>query len=157
MNKLFSSALEKSLFNQNKLTYFLDADNLRAGINKDLGFAEQDRVENIRRISEIAKLMVDAGLIVIVAAISPYSRERQFAKSLFDKKEFFEVFVNTPLKVCMKRDSKGLYKKSKKDKNMNKTGLGANYEKPKKPDLEIDTSKQKTDAIVKDILKKAFN
>jgi bifunctional enzyme CysN/CysC len=152
-----ASALEKSLFNQNKLTYFLDADNLRAGINKDLGFAEQDRVENIRRISEIAKLMVDAGLIVIVAAISPYSRERQFAKSLFDKKEFFEVFVNTPLKVCIKRDPKGLYKKSKKDKNMNKTGLGANYEKPKKPDLEIDTSKQKTDAIVKDILKKAFN
>ena len=80
-----ASALEKSLFKQNKLTYFLDADNLRAGINKDLGFAQQDRVENIRRIAEIAKLMVDAGLIVIVAAISPYVRERQFAKSLFEK------------------------------------------------------------------------
>ena len=152
-----ASALEKSLFKQNKLTYFLDADNLRAGINKDLGFAQQDRVENIRRIAEIAKLMVDAGLIVIVAAISPYVRERQFAKSLFDKKEFFEVFVNTPLKVCLKRDPKGLYKKAKKDKNMNKTGLGANYEKPRNPNLEIDTSKQKTDEIVKNLIKKAFS
>ena len=152
-----ASALEKSLFKQNKLTYFLDADNLRAGINKDLGFAQQDRVENIRRIAEIAKLMVDAGLIVIVAAISPYVRERQFAKSLFDKKEFFEVFVNTPLKVCLKRDPKGLYLKAKKDKNMNKTGLGTNYEKPRNPNLEIDTSKQKTDEIVKNLIKKAFS
>ena len=153
----YSSALEKSLFKQNKLTYFLDADNLRAGINKDLGFTQQDRVENIRRIAEIAKLMVDAGLIVIVAAISPYARERQFAKSLFDKKEYFEVFVNTPLKVCLKRDPKGLYKKAKKDKNMNKTGLGTNYEKPRNPNLEIDTSKQKTDEIVKNLIKKAFS
>ena len=152
-----ASALEKSLFKQNKLTYFLDADNLRAGINKDLGFTQQDRVENIRRIAEIAKLMVDAGLIVIVAAISPYVRERQFAKTLFDKKEFFEVFVNTPLNVCLKRDPKVLYKKAKKDKNMNKTGLGANYEKPRNPNLEIDTSKQKTDEIVKNLIKKAFS
>ena len=152
-----ASALEKKLYQQNKLTYFLDADNLRSGINKDLGFSQNDRVENIRRLAEISKLMVDAGLIVIVASISPFSRERLFAKSLFDKNEFFEIFVNTPLEVCISRDSKGLYKKSKNDKNMNKIGLGSGYEEPMNPDIKIDTSKKKKEENVREILKKVFN
>ena len=128
------NALEKKLYHQRKLTYFLDADNMRLGINKDLGFSENDRVENIRRIAEISKLMVDAGLVVIVAAISPFENERNFARSLFDKGEFVEIFINTPLNVCEARDPKGLYKKAKKDKSMNTIGLGINYEIPKKPE-----------------------
>ena len=147
------NALEQKLHSQRKLTYFLDADNLRLGINKDLGFSQNDRVENIRRVAEISKLMVDAGLIVIVAAISPFENERNFAKSLFDKKEFLEIFVNTPLSVCKIRDSKGLYKKSAKDKFMSKIGLGSNYEAPKKPDLIVSTERESSEQITDRILK----
>ena len=147
------NALEQKLHSQRKLTYFLDADNLRLGINKDLGFSQNDRVENIRRVAEISKLMVDAGLIVIVAAISPFENERNFAKSLFDKKEFLEIFVNTPLSVCKTRDPKGLYKKSAKDKFMSKIGLGSDYQTPKKPDLIVSTERESSEQIADRILK----
>ncbi len=147
------NALEQKLHSQRKLTYFLDADNLRLGINKDLGFSQNDRVENIRRVAEISKLMVDAGLIVIVAAISPFENERNFARSLFDKKEFLEIFVNTPLSVCKTRDSKGLYKKSAKDKFMSKIGLGSDYQTPKKPDLIVSTERESSEQIADRILK----
>ena len=148
--------LEKELFLRSKHTYILDGDNLRLGINKNLGFSTVDRAENIRRIAEIAKIMVDAGLIVIVAAISPFKKDRHFAKSLFQKKEFHEVYVNTPLKVCMKRDPKKLYKKLKTIKGFNKIGLTGSYEKPEDPSMKIDTSKETINNSVKKILKCIF-
>jgi adenylyl-sulfate kinase len=122
------------------------------GINKNLGFSKNDRIENIRRIAEIAKVVVENGLIAIVACISPYEYERQFTRSLFKKGEFFEVFVNTPLSVCKKRDPKGLYKKSKMNKAIDKTGLSNLYEKPKNSDLEIDTSRENINSIVNKIV-----
>lgn len=146
-------ALEKRLSQLGKLTYILDGDNIRLGINKDLGFAEKDRIENIRRISEIAKLMVDSGLIVIVAAISPFAKDRAIARSLFKDKEFVEIFVNTPRIVCEKRDVKGLYKKYKKGLIKNFTGQDSIYENPKNPDLEFDTSKEKLEDIIDRIIK----
>jgi bifunctional enzyme CysN/CysC len=149
-----AKALEANLINKKKFTILLDADNLRLGINKNLGFSKSDRIENIRRIAETAKLLVENGLIAIVACISPYKYERQSTKSLFKKGEFFEVFVNTPLSVCKKRDPKGLYKKSKILKAIDKTGLSNFYEKPKYPDIEVDTSIQSINLIVNKIIKK---
>ena len=146
-------ALEKKLSQLGKLTYILDGDNIRLGINKDLGFTERDRIENIRRISEIAKLMVDSGLIVIVAAISPFAKDRGIARSLFKDKEFLEIFVNTPREVCEKRDVKGLYKKYKQGLIKNFTGQDSIYENPKNPDLEFDTSKEKLEHILDKIKK----
>ena len=146
-------ALEKRLSQLGKLTYILDGDNIRLGINKDLGFAEKDRIENIRRISEIAKLMVDSGLIVMVAAISPFAKDRVIARSLFKDKEFVEIFVNTPRIVCEKRDAKGLYKKYKQGLIKNFTGQDSIYENPKNPDLEFDTSKEKLEDIIDRIIK----
>lgn len=153
-----AKALEQKLYQQGKITVLLDADNLRLGINKNLGFSKSDRIENVRRIAEIAKLMVESGLIVIVACISPYVQERHFARSLFKKKEFVEVFINTPLSICQKRDPKNLYKKVKNNKFMNKTGLGMGYEVSKNPEIEINTAKQKislsVDKIVMQLKKK---
>ena len=148
--------LEKELFARSKHSYILDGDNLRLGINKNLGFTAADRTENIRRIAEIAKILVEAGLIVIVAAISPFRKDRHFAKSLFQKKEFYEIYVNTPLKVCMKRDPKKLYKKVKTIKGFNNIGLSGRYEKPENPILKVDTSKESTNNSVKKILKVIF-
>lgn len=147
-----AKALEKKLFQQGKLTALLDADNLRLGINKNLGFSQSDRIENVRRIAEIAKLMVNSGLITIVACIAPYKQERKFARSLFNKGEFVEVFVNTPLSICQKRDPKGLYKKAKHDKSLDKTGLGTSYEAPASPELEIDTSVSATETILEKLI-----
>jgi adenylyl-sulfate kinase len=152
-----TSKIENKLYHLGMHTYVLDGDNLRGGINKDLGFSESDRVENIRRIAEISKLMVDAGLVVIVSSISPFKRERDFAKSLFDKNEFYEIYINTPLKVCSKRDPKGIYKKSKKLSSFNKIGLTGVYEKPLNPFLKIDTTKQSALNSVKMILDRVFN
>jgi len=146
-------ALEKKLNQLGKLTYILDGDNIRLGINKDLGFLEKDRIENIRRISEIAKLIVDCGIIVIVAVISPFAKDRVIARSLFKNKEFIEIFVNTPKEVCEKRDTKGLYKKYKKGLIKNFTGQDSVYEKPINPELEFDTNKEKLEDIVNQIIK----
>lgn len=148
--------LEKELNLSAKHTYILDGDNLRLGINKNLGFTISDRTENIRRIAEISKLMVDAGLIVIVASISPFRKERDFARSLFEKNEFFEIYISTPLKVCMQRDSKNLYKKVKSIKNFSTIGLTGHYEAPTKPDIIIDTSNESISNSINKIIKKIF-
>ena len=117
-----------------------------------MGFTDKDRVENIRRVAEVAKLMCDAGLIVITAFISPFRLEREMARSLFEKSDFKEIFISTPLKVAEKRDPKGLYKKARQGKIPNFTGIDSAYEKPINPDLEIDTSKISLGDAVKKIL-----
>ena len=147
-----ANELEKILYSQGKKTYILDGDNIRHGLNKDLGFTDKDRVENIRRVAEVAKLMCDAGLIVITAFISPFRLEREMARSLFEKKEFKEIYISTPLKVAEKRDPKGLYKKARQVKIPNFTGIDSIYEKPTNPELEIDTSKVSLSKAVKKIL-----
>ena len=147
-----ANELEKILYSQGKKTYILDGDNIRHGLNKDLGFTDKDRVENIRRVAEVAKLMCDAGLIVITAFISPFRLEREMARSLFEKNDFKEIYISTPLKVAEKRDPKGLYKKARQGKIPNFTGIDSIYEKPKKPELEIDTSKVSLSEAVKRIL-----
>ena len=147
-----ANELEKKLYSQGKKTYILDGDNIRHGLNKDLGFTDKDRVENIRRVAEVAKLMCDAGLIVITAFISPFRLEREMARSLFEKNDFKEIYISTPLKVAEKRDPKGLYKKARQGKIPNFTGIDSIYEKPINPDLEIDTSKVSLSKAVKKIL-----
>ena len=147
-----ANELEKILYSQGKKTYILDGDNIRHGLNKDLGFTDKDRVENIRRVAEVAKLMCDAGLIVITAFISPFRLEREMARSLFEKNDFKEIYISTPLKVAEKRDPKGLYKKARQVKIPNFTGIDSIYEKPTNPELEIDTSKVSLSKAVKKIL-----
>ncbi len=147
-----ANEIEKILYSQGKKTYILDGDNIRHGLNKDLGFTDKDRVENIRRVAEVAKLMCDAGLIVITAFISPFRLEREMARSLFEKNDFKEIYISTPLKVAEKRDPKGLYKKARQGKIPNFTGIDSIYEKPTNPELEIDTSKVSLSKAVKKIL-----
>ena len=118
-------------------TFVLDGDNIRQGLNKDLGFTDQDRKENIRRISEVAKLMVDAGLVVIVAAISPFKNDRLAARAIFLPDEFFEVFVDAPLDECIRRDPKQLYSKAKHGEISNFTGLDSPYEVPVSPEVVV--------------------
>ena len=133
--------LEQKLRALGKHTYVLDGDNVRHGLNRDLGFTDRDRVENIRRVSEVAKLMVDAGLIVIVSFISPFRSEREMARNLVEEGEFFEIFVDTPLDVCEARDPKGLYVKARRGEIPNFTGIDSTYEAPGDPDLRIDTTR----------------
>jgi bifunctional enzyme CysN/CysC len=147
-----ANALEKRLFAQGMHSYVLDGDNLRMGLNMDLGFTSTDRAENVRRVSEVAKLMVDAGLIVISALVSPFEVDRQRAKSIFEDGEFVEVFVDTPVEVCRSRDPKGLYKKSAAGQIPNFTGVGQDYEPPLAPTLVVDGTAP-IDEIVEKILK----
>ena len=135
-------ALEKALHQQGRLVYRLDGDNVRLGINKNLGFSAEDRAENIRRIGEIAKLFVDAGVIVLSSFVSPYRADRDMVRKLHDDggMDFVEVFVDVPLAEAEKRDPKGLYKKARAGRIPNFTGIGSAYERPEKPDLRIDTS-----------------
>ena len=135
-----ANAFAQSLHDQGIRTYILDGDNIRHGLNKDLGFTDADRVENIRRIAEVAKLMVDAGIVVLTAFISPFRAERDMARSLFEDGEFIEVFVDTPLEVCEARDAKGLYKKARAGEIPNFTGIGSPYEAPNDPELRLDDS-----------------
>jgi bifunctional enzyme CysN/CysC len=135
-----ANLVEKKLFSLGSRTYLLDGDNVRHGLNKDLGFTEQDRVENIRRVAEVAKLMVDAGLIVLVSFISPFRAERDAARALMGEGEFFEVFVDTTLAAAEARDVKGLYKKARAGALKNFTGIDSPYEPPAKPEIRIDTS-----------------
>ena len=132
-----ANLLEKRLHADGKHTYILDGDNVRHGLNRDLGFTEADRVENIRRVAEVAKLLVDAGLIVIVAFISPYRAERQFARNLFDPGEFIEVFIDTPLEECERRDVKGLYAKVRRGELKNFTGIDSAYEPPEAAEIHL--------------------
>jgi bifunctional enzyme CysN/CysC len=123
------------------LTYTLDGDNVRQGLNNDLGFSEADRAENIRRVAEVAKLMVDAGLIVVVSFISPFKSERQFARSLFEEGEFVEIYINTPISECEKRDPKGLYAMARRGELSNFTGIDSAYEQPENAEIIINTDK----------------
>jgi len=136
-----ANLLEKRLLDLNRHTYILDGDNLRHGLNRDLGFTKVDRVENIRRVSEVASLMVDAGLITIASFISPYKEERQMARNLLGDKFFIEIFINTPLDVAESRDVKGLYAKARAGEIKNFTGIDSEYENPENPEIEIDTTK----------------
>jgi bifunctional enzyme CysN/CysC len=131
----------------------LDGDNIRAGLNKDLGFTDADRVENVRRTAEVAKLMADAGLVVITAFISPFRSERDMAKSLFDDGDFAEVFLDVSLEVAEQRDPKGLYKKARRGELPHFTGIDSPYQAPESADLRLDTSKLSVDACVDELLK----
>jgi adenylyl-sulfate kinase len=133
-----ANALEAALNRLQVRTYLLDGDNLRLGLNRDLGFSDADRVENVRRIAEVATLMLDAGLVVICAAISPFGRERQAARERVGSRHFIEVFVDTPLAVCQERDPKGLYAKARMGQIRNFTGIDSPYEAPAQPDVRID-------------------
>jgi bifunctional enzyme CysN/CysC len=133
-----ANALEKKLFTLGIHSYILDGDNLRLGLNKDLGFTKEDRAENVRRVSEVAHAMVDAGLVVVVALVSPFAADRDQARALFDEGEFFEVWVKTPAEVCAERDPKGLYKKAAQGEIPNLTGVGQEYEAPESAELILD-------------------
>ncbi len=135
-----ANLVDRKLHALGRHTYLLDGDNVRHGLNKDLGFTDVDRVENIRRIAEVAKLMIDAGLIVLTAFISPFRTERRMARSLLAEGEFIEIFVDTPLAVAEQRDPKGLYKKARRGELKNFTGIDSPYEPPEQPDIRIDTS-----------------
>ena len=144
-----ANALEVELHTRGLHTYILDGDNVRQGLNRDLGFTDTDRVENIRRIAEVAKLMMDAGLIVMTSFISPFRRERDLARELIGAEHFIEVFVDTPLEVCEQRDVKGLYKKAREGKIPNMTGVNSPYEAPLAADITIRTQETGIEASVK--------
>jgi bifunctional enzyme CysN/CysC len=135
-----ANLVEKRLHVEGRHTYLLDGDNVRHGLNKDLGFTEEDRVENIRRVAEVAKLMVDAGLIVLVSFISPFRAERQMARELMGEREFVEVYIDTPLAEAERRDVKGLYAKARAGELKNFTGISSPYEAPEDPEIRIDTT-----------------
>jgi bifunctional enzyme CysN/CysC len=133
-----ANALEKRLFALGMHSYVLDGDNMRLGLNKDLGFTREDRAENVRRVSEVSHSLYEAGLLVIVALVSPYASDRTQARSLFPGGDFVEVWVETPAEVCAERDPKGLYKKAALGELPNLTGVGQEYEPPKSPELSLD-------------------
>jgi bifunctional enzyme CysN/CysC len=147
-----ANLLEKRMFAAGKHTYMLDGDNVRHGLNRDLGFSEADRVENIRRVTEVARLLVDAGLVVLVSFISPYRAERELARSRFEPGEFIEVFVDTPLAECERRDPKGLYAKARRGELANFTGIDSGYEPPESPEIRLDTAVESAEACVDRIL-----
>jgi bifunctional enzyme CysN/CysC len=147
-----ANLLEKRLHADGKHTYILDGDNVRHGLNRDLGFTEEDRVENIRRVAEVAKLLVDAGLIVLVAFISPFRAERQLARGLFEDGEFIEVFVDTSLEECERRDVKGLYAKARRGELKNFTGIDSDYQPPEAPEIHLRTIAGKPEACVDQIV-----
>ncbi|WP_417608012.1 adenylyl-sulfate kinase [Owenweeksia hongkongensis] len=134
-----ASALEKELYQRGMHTYILDGDNVRSGLNKDLDFSEASRKENIRRIGEVAKLMVDAGVLTITAFISPFEEERQLVKNMLGANRYVEVYVDCPLEECEKRDVKGLYQKARNGEISNFTGISSPFEIPKNPDLSVPT------------------
>jgi bifunctional enzyme CysN/CysC len=144
--------LEKKLHALGKHTFVLDGDNVRHGLNRDLGFTEADRVENIRRVAEVAKLFVESGLITIVAFISPFQAEREMARELVEPGEFIEIFVDTPLEACEQRDPKGLYKKARRGELQNFTGLDSPYEPPADPDLILDALRESADDLADRII-----
>ncbi|PLV59324.1 adenylyl-sulfate kinase [Thermotoga sp. KOL6] len=145
--------LEWRLLERGKLAYVLDGDNIRHGLNSDLGFSPEDRKENIRRISEVAKLFADAGIITITAFISPYREDRRRARSLLKEGEFIEIYVKCPLEVLIKRDPKGLYKRALKGEIKEFTGISAPYEEPENPELIVETDKESVEESVGKILK----
>ena len=147
-----ANTLEKRLHALGRHTYMLDGDNVRHGLSKDLGFTDADRVENIRRVAEAAKLFVDAGLIVMVSFISPFRSERRMARDLLAEGEFLEVYVDTPLEVCEARDPKGLYRKARSGLIRNFTGLESAYEAPENAELSLDTTNTTPEALAELLL-----
>ena len=145
-------ALERELQNRGLLCRILDGDNIRSGINNNLGFSEEDRVENIRRIAEVGKLFVDTGIITIAAFISPNNRLREMAANIIGKNDFVEVYVSTPLEECERRDVKGLFAKARRVEIKNFTGISAPFEEPAHPDLSLDTSKLSLEESVMKLL-----
>ena len=147
-----ANIVERKLTEAGLHTYSLDGDNVRHGLNRDLGFTDVDRVENIRRIGEVAKLFVDAGLIVTCSFISPFRSERQMVRELLDEGEFVEVFVDTPIEVCMERDPKGLYKKARSGEIKNFTGMDSPYEAPQEPEIRVDTSRVSAEEAADEVI-----
>lgn len=147
-----ANALEVELHRQGRRTYLLDGDNLRHGLNKDLGFTEGDRVENIRRVAEVAKLLVDAGIVVMASFVSPFRRDREMVRDLVGGEDFFEVYVSTPLEVCEQRDPKGLYRKARMGQIPNMTGINSPYEAPRHPDFVAGASTASMDATVRSLV-----
>ena len=138
---ILSHNFHKSFFHKKGIkTYILDGDNVRQGLSKDLDFTEAGRTENIRRVTEVAKLMVDAGIVVITAFISPFTNERQIARNNFQDDEFIEIYISTPLEIAEKRDKKGLYKRARRGELLDFTGIDSPYEVPLKAEYTIDTS-----------------
>jgi len=146
-----ANALERELYARGISTFSLDGDNIRTGLSSDLGFSESDRIENLRRIGEVAKLMCDAGLVVTAAFVSPFKKDRRLIRNLLGT-DFFEIFVNTPLDVCEQRDVKGLYQKARRGEISNFTGVSSPFEIPQNPDLQINTINHTIDQLVNKIL-----
>lgn len=147
-----ANAVEQELHKKGVKTYTLDGDNIRSGINKDLTFAPEDRTENIRRIAEVANLFVDAGIVVLAAFVSPYKKDRDNIKQIVKAENFVEIYVNTSVEECERRDVKGLYKKARAGEIKNMTGISAPYEAPETPDVEIKTELETVDDAVEKIL-----
>ena len=152
-----ANIVEKKLQALGKHTITLDGDNIRHGLNRDLGFNEADRVENIRRVGEVAKLMIDAGLICITSFISPFESERSMVRTLFSDNEFVEVFVDTPLSVCEERDVKGLYAKARSGEIPNFTGISSPFQNPSNPEMRIDTTIVSAEEAANQIINYIFN
>jgi len=148
-----ASALEKRLFELNYFCQILDGDNVRSGINKNLKFTEEDRIENIRRIAEVSKLFMNCGIILICAFISPTNEIRKMAHEIIGNNDYLEIFVNTPIEVCEQRDPKGLYKKARAGEILNFTGISSPFEAPENPFIEIDNSNPEIDKTVTELLK----
>jgi bifunctional enzyme CysN/CysC len=149
-----ANLLDRRLHDEGLHTYLLDGDNVRHGLSRDLGFTEADRVENIRRVAEVAHLMVDAGLIVLVSFISPFRAERRMARALFEAGEFIEVFVDAPLEECERRDPKGLYARARRGEVKNFTGIDSPYEPPEKPEVRVRTTELTPEAAVQQIVER---
>lgn len=147
-----ANALDVALYERGYHTFLLDGDNVRHGLNRDLGFSDEDRVENIRRIGEMSKLFADAGLIVLSAFISPFTSDRRMVRNLLPAGEFIEVFMDTPMETCEKRDPKGLYEKARAGQIKHFTGIDSPYEVPVHPEVVLDTSSQSVDECVEQLL-----
>jgi adenylylsulfate kinase len=152
-----ASLVEQQLFSKGMFTYTLDGDNIRRGINKGLGFSREDRKENLRRIAEVAKLFVDSGMITIAAFISPLKQDREMIKSIIGGDDYVEVFVDTSVEECERRDVKGLYKKARAGEIKNFTGINAPYEKPENPDVVIKTEEESIQQSVDKVIKYLTN
>ena len=155
-----AGAVEQALFEFGAHTYLLDGDNVRHGLNGDLGFSDEDRIENIRRISQVAKLFVDSGLIVSTAFISPFQSDRDIARTMLEQGEFIEVFIDTPIEICEQRDPKGLYKKARAGEIKDFTGISSGYDVPQSPAIHVKTAEKSIQAcaeqIVEHLIKQGF-
>jgi bifunctional enzyme CysN/CysC len=146
--------VEQKLAAHNRHTYLLDGDNFRHGLNKDLGFTDADRVENIRRVAEVARMLADSGLIVMTSFISPFRHERRMAKEIAGDIQFIEVFVDTPLEICETRDPKGLYAKARRGEIPNFTGISSDYEPPERADIHLDAGQRTAEELADEVLRK---